>query len=241
MKTIAIYNAKGGVGSTVLATAFCIILARAGVRVVGASLDSNRELRQFLTRHGIPWFDALAELPEGEEVLILDVRSTTRIAGDLRPTLWVMPMDNRTAYENAINVMPELAGPALWVWSNVGLPADEAHEITDPRPVPEDLQERVTFADQIILRDRVLAAAADDLELACSACSESMRQIEALVRSTAVRIGLQLDEEVYLPWRGTKLATVEQEHAYMRTYREREEKAREHLRAFFDAAQPAAT
>jgi hypothetical protein len=235
MKTIAIYNAKGGVGSTVLATAFCIILARAGVRVVGASLDSCRELRQFLTRHGIPWFDALAELPEGEEVLILDVRSTTRIVDVLRPTLWVVPMDNRTAYENAINVMPQLAGPALWVWSNVSLPADEAHEITEPRPVPEALQERVAFADQIILRDAALAVAADHLELACPACSESMRQIEALVRSTAARIGLELDEDSYQPWRGMKLATVEQEHAYMHTYREREEKARDHLRALFEA------
>jgi hypothetical protein len=234
MKTIAIYNAKGGVGSTVLATAFCIILARAGVRVVGASLDSCRELRQFLTRRGIPWFDALAELPEGEEVLVLDVRSTTRIVDVLRPTLWVVPMDNRTAYENAINVMPQLAGPALWVWSNVGLPADEAHEITNPRPVPEALRERVAFADQIILRDPALAVAADYLELACPACSESMRQIEALVRSTAARIGLQLDEDSYQPWRGMKLATVEQEHAYMHKYREREEKAREHLRAFFE-------
>ncbi len=50
MKTIAFFNAKGGVGSTMLAGCSTIFATEAGVDVVGASLDPRRDLRRWIQR-----------------------------------------------------------------------------------------------------------------------------------------------------------------------------------------------
>lgn len=230
MKVIAIYNAKGGVGSTLLAAAFCILAAHAGVRVVGVSVDDNdHELRPWLALYGIRWFDATDELPQDADLVILDVRSTTELADVLRPDLVVMPMDNRTAFENAVTAAEMIEGPMVWVWSNVGDP-----EVVARHHVPPQLAGRAAFADEIILRDDAIAECAYAFRLACPFAYEAARTLETFVRSTLARVGLAIDELGILqrPWPGSLPPWSIRDMSF-EALRERRRLARERLQGFF--------
>ena len=117
MKKIAFFNWKGGVANTTLAMHSCIYAAERGLQVAGATLGGLHDLRPSLFRGGVAWHDALEDLPTVGDLLVLDVSSQAESLDMLRPDLWIMPMCNRTAYENAARSVPTLVGPVLWVWS----------------------------------------------------------------------------------------------------------------------------
>ena len=230
MKIIAWYNAKGGIGSTTGAAHTCIHAAEHGVRVAGASLEQNRELRRWLTSYGIPWFDATEQLPSDVELLVLDVWSHSGIADALSPDLWVMGMDNRTAFENACNVLPGLSGPALWVWSRVFDEPGYAEELRARFPVPEHLQSRVTLWDESLPWTSVIENASEN----CVAVWEGGNSAEArllreLAQGILERVGCRSREHHPL----TRVPSTFDESALCRDFGRRERAARERLQTFF--------
>ena len=117
MKIVAIYNAKGGVSTTTLAGNLTTFAGERGVRVRAATFGPEHDLSPFIRRVGLDWHDALEGLPTEGDLLVLDVHSHIDLPAVLEPDLWLVPMCNRTAYENAGRVLPSLTGPALWVWT----------------------------------------------------------------------------------------------------------------------------
>lgn len=86
------------------------------------------------------------------DLLVLDVHSHTSCVDVLKPDLWVMPMCNRTAYENAERIMPSLSGPALWVWSRGNVWRDD---------VPAHLRAQVSMSTVFIPNSRAIAETAE--------------------------------------------------------------------------------
>lgn len=149
MKTIAFFNRKGGVGSTLFASHTAFYGHALGLSTLGVSLDQNKDMAQFLTP-ALPWADATEDIPPGEwDLRVLDVWAHSEAAHMLRPDLWVMLMNSPTAFHQGMRaIAEELVGPVLCVW-NKGLP-DPGY--TSPLRVPEALAGRVTFADVRIPR-----------------------------------------------------------------------------------------
>lgn len=249
MKTIAFFNAKGGVGSTMLAGCTAIFAMHDGVDVTGASLDARRDLRRWMIHQGIPWIDATTDLPrpglQYEDLLVLDIQAGARCTDIIRPDLWVVPMDNRTAYENAVRLAPTRHGPELWVWNNTHL--DEG-ELADSIPiycrtVPEHLAARVAFAPQMIYRDAAIATAADEFWLPRG--GGHAQALREFVRDVLIRVGVASHQVLFtgepsLHGRrcrpsNSPCETPADISAYLHTYTTRELAARERLQAFFAA------
>jgi hypothetical protein len=185
MKTIAFYNFKGGVGSTTLAGHTCFHAAERGIHVVGASLGHTHDLQRWTMRASLPWHDALEGLPTTCDLLVLDVHSHASCVDVLKPDLWVMPMCNRTAYENAERIMPSLSGPALWVWSRGNVWRDE---------VPAHLRAQVSMAPVIIPNSRAIADTAETCSPAWAtrmgARSPGSRALQALIADLLARVDM---------------------------------------------------
>jgi hypothetical protein len=201
-----------------------------------------------MARQEIPWIDATTDLPwpdrEYEDLLVLDVHAGARCIDVIRPDLWVVPMDNRTAYENAVELAPTRHGPELWVWNNIHV---DDGELTNSAPlhrrtVPEHLAARVEFAPHIIHRDAAIADAADDFRMPRG--EGPTRALHELVRDMLIRVGV-LSELADLaepsaygrPWRGTRRLreTPAEISAYLHMHARSELEARERLQAFFAA------
>ena len=120
MKIIALYNEKGGVGSTSLAAHLCWLARENGIRVAGISFDPTTELRGWIEPLGISWFDGLRhqEPDECAELLVADIHGQTRNIV-LEPDLWVIPIEGRMSYENAIGLSDRLSGPILWLPNHI--------------------------------------------------------------------------------------------------------------------------
>jgi hypothetical protein len=249
VKTIAFFNAKGGVGSTMLAACTAILATRDGAHVTCASLDATRDLLRWMIHQGIPWIDATTDLPrpalEYEDLLVLDVHSGALCTDLIRPDLWVVPMDNRTAYENAVRSAPSRHGPELWVWNNVHIDDGEFDDsaLRCPRTVPEHLAARVEFAPQIIYRDAASVASADEFRMPLG--EGSAHALREFLRDVLIRVDVA-SMEVHLtgepsphgrPWRTNRSGreTPADISAYLHTYARRELDAHERLQAFFAA------
>ena len=88
MKIVALYNEKGGVGSTSLAAHLCWLARENGIRVAGISFDPTTELRGWIEPLGISWFDGLRhqEPDDGAELLVADIHGQARdILGQVFP------------------------------------------------------------------------------------------------------------------------------------------------------------
>lgn len=185
MKTIAFFNWKGGVANTTLAVHTCLYAAERGLQVAGASLGQLHDLRHALFRGGLPWHDVLEELPTAGDLLVLDVWSQADCLDVLRPDLWVMPMCNRTAYENAASNVSTLVGPVLWVWSRGSAWRQE---------VPPHLCDRVEMSPVIIPVSRAVAESAETDLAAWStkigARSPGARAIQQFTEDVLGRVGL---------------------------------------------------
>ena len=120
MKIVALYNEKGGVGSTSLAAHLCCLARENGIRVAGISFDLTTELRGWIEPLGISWFDGLRhqEPDEGAELLVADIHGQARDIV-LEPDLWVIPIEGRMSYENAIGLSDRLSGPILWLPNHI--------------------------------------------------------------------------------------------------------------------------
>ena len=241
MKTVAFFNAKGGVGNTMLAGCTTLFAAHDGVDVVGASLDPRRDLRRWMDHQDIPWIDAITDVPQPDlnyrDLLVLDVHAGSGCIDIIRPDLWVVPMDSWMAYRNAVRSAPLRQGPELWVWNNV--PDDEG-ELPDSVPpyrltVPEQFTHRVEFAPQIIRRDSSIAAAADEFSM-----PPRSGPLRDFVHGVLLRVDLV--SPLLLPgqpsisrhWReDADLRRAEEVPAYLKTHASREHAARERLQAFF--------
>ena len=130
-KIIALHNEKGGVGSTSTAGHLCWRGRENGLRVTGVSFDPTAELGQWLEPLGIPWIDGLKaqDLPDDVDLFVADIHSC---ADDIPvdPDLWVILIENRTAYENAIRLSDRLTGPILWVPNHIhGTPLFARREV----------------------------------------------------------------------------------------------------------------
>lgn len=230
MKIIAFYNAKGGVHSTTYAAHTALYAAERGVRVAAATVGPSHDLRPFMSRAGIPWYDALEGLPTTDDLLILDVHSHLRCAADLRPDLWVMPMCNRTAYENAAQVMPSLVGPALWVWT-AGRVYSEV--------VPAALRDRVSMAPVVMPRSRAMAESGETWTPAWStrigARSPGARTMQALAMDVLEWVGMPLALPKSLPQHAMEAPSLNSPRGFLA----REELARPALRVFFETRQSA--
>lgn len=185
MKTIGFFNWKGGVATTTLSVHTCIYAAERGLQVAGASLGQLHDLRPALFRGGLPWHDALEELPTAGDLLVLDVSSQADCLDVLRPDLWVMPMCNRTAYENAARSVSTLVGPVLWVWSRGDAWRDD---------VPAHLQDRVSRSPVTIPASRAVAENAE-VDLAAwgtkkGARSPGARALQQFADDVLGRVGL---------------------------------------------------
>ena len=245
MKTIAFFNTKGGVGSTMLAGCSTIFATEAGVDVVGASLDPRRDLRRWMDHQDIPWIDAITDVPqpdlEHRDLLVLDVHAGTTSLDVIRPNLWVVPMDSQMAYEHAVRSAPMRHGPELWVWSNVLGDGVDLPDSVPPyrRTVPEHLTPRVEFAPQIIHRDPWMAALADEFRLPRG--EGPARVLHQFMQGLLFRVNL-LSTPEYVPGERSlhrryrddaDLVRAAEVPAYLQTHARRELEARQRLQAFF--------
>ena len=226
MKIVAFYNCKGGVGSTTLAGNFTTFAAERGVRVRAATLGPEHDLQPLIRRVGLDWHDALEGLPTEGDLLVLDVHSHIRCAELLRPNLWVMPMCNRTAYENAGRVLPSLTGPALWVWSSGTVYA---------RRVPEDLRDRASVASVVIPRCPAVAESLANSAAAWStpdgAGSPGARAMQALAHDILTRLHVPMAPPTSLPLGPQPKPP----YPSLRGFLGREEQAQPELAAYFAA------
>ena len=107
MKTIAFFNRKGGVGSTIAASHTVFYGHALGLSTLGISLDQNNDMAQFLTPT-LPWTDATQAIPPGVwDLRVLDVWAHSNVAHLLRPDLWVMLMDSPTAFHNGMRAIAD--------------------------------------------------------------------------------------------------------------------------------------
>jgi hypothetical protein len=245
MKTIAFFNAKGGVGSTMLAGCTTIFATEACIDVVGASLDPRRDLRRWMDHQDIPWIDAIADVPQPDleyrDLLVLDVHAGTGSVDVIRPDLWVVPMDSQMAYEHAVRLAPMRHGPELWVWNNVLGDGVDLPDSVPPyrRTVPEHLTPRVEFAPQIIHRDPWIAAVADEFMLPRG--KGPAQALYQFIHSLLFRVDLVSTPE-YVPGEQSlyrrcrddaDLVRAAEVPAYLQTHARRELEARQRLQAFF--------
>ena len=186
MKTIAFFNRKGGVGSTIFASHTVLYGHALGRSALGISLDQNNDMAQFLTP-ALPWADATEAIPpEKWDLRVLDVWAHSNAAHLLRPNLWVMLMDSPTAFHNGMRaIAEELVGPVLCVW-NKGLPDPSDRS---PLRVPELLAGRVTFADVRIPRRPELDMLPGSV-WASDPDSAGAREMLQLVSEVLARVGL---------------------------------------------------
>lgn len=224
MKIVAIYNAKGGVSTTTLAGNLTIFAAERGVRVRAATLGPEHDLERFIRRMGLDWHDALEGLPTEGDLLILDVHSHIDLPAVLEPDLWLVPMCNRTAYENAGRVLPSLTGPALWVWTR---------GVAYCHQIPAALRDRASFASVIIPRcpavEESLISSAAPWYTPDGEGSPGSRAVQALAHEVLTRLDIPLAPATSLPLGPRPTGP----YPSIRDFRAREEEARPKLAAYF--------
>ncbi|MBL9106476.1 MAG: hypothetical protein JNL82_36470 [Myxococcales bacterium] len=229
MKKIAFHNFRGGAGSTTYASNATIYAAERGLQAIGATLGFRHDFGHHLAHADVPWCDGIVGLPHVGDLLVLDVHSHCKLIDVVRPDLWVMPITDRIAVDHAVRILPQLAGPILWV---------PTKGFRDPQ-VPEEWAERVAVSPPIprseVFSHSYVSQRPVWVTHPRSAVAAAMKR---LFRDMLARVGLHasvrpIQQLVY------KGEPTYDRHSY-RGYEAREEAARPMLQGYFDRVRPAA-
>ncbi|MDP2309215.1 MAG: ParA family protein [Pseudomonadota bacterium] len=128
MRTVAVYNNKGGVGKTTIAAHLVYRADAKGIRTLAVAMDRQGDLPKWLSggdqghRDGAVFDfsknvtvlyspDAAPEGIRGVDLVIVDTPAAIEIASRVKPDLWVAPCDGRMALEDLANVLPTMLEP----------------------------------------------------------------------------------------------------------------------------------
>jgi hypothetical protein len=121
MKTIAVYNNKGGVGKTTLAAHIIYRAEARGLRTIAVAMDRQGDLPKWLSGGdkghrdgGVFDFgnhvtvvyspDSPPEGLRGADLVVVDTPAAIDIAARVSPDVWIAPCDGRMALEDLGNV-----------------------------------------------------------------------------------------------------------------------------------------
>jgi len=121
MKTIAIYNNKGGVGKTTIAAHLVYQAEARGIRTIAVAMDRQGDLPKWLSngdhaRQEGTMFEygqhvTVVYSPDepprglrGADLVVVDTPASIDIAASVNPDVWIAPCDGRMALEDLGNV-----------------------------------------------------------------------------------------------------------------------------------------
>ncbi|MCB9705840.1 MAG: ParA family protein [Myxococcales bacterium] len=147
---IAFHNTKGGVGSTTLAAHTCMRATARGLRVVAVSCDPRQDLRRWLAPSKIPIADGRTVENDSfdADLVVADIAAPAELPA-FSPTIWVLPICDRSSWEAACDLSLRLRGSIVWVVNRESLTR---------YPVPAALRSVVCVAPAIPLSDAIAAA-----------------------------------------------------------------------------------
>lgn len=122
MKTVAVFNNKGGVGKTTLAAHIVYRAEARGVRTLALAMDRQGDLPKWLSggdaghrdgsvfkfgKHVTVVYspDAPPRGLTGVDLVVVDTPASIDIAATVTPDLWIAPCDGRMAIEDLGNVL----------------------------------------------------------------------------------------------------------------------------------------
>jgi cellulose biosynthesis protein BcsQ len=138
MKTVAIYNNKGGVGKTTIAVHLALCAESAGLKTLAIGLDRQGDLMRWLGGGDLNISDGKVHdhskklsvlyspdvFPKGLkglDLVVVDCPPAIEIATRATADLFVVPVDGRLALQDLMNVLSPLctAGQVLLVFNRV--------------------------------------------------------------------------------------------------------------------------
>lgn len=125
MKTIAVYNNKGGIGKTTFSVHLALYAVKHRIRTLVVGLDRQGDVCRWLAGGDCELQDGLhfrkgdylqviyspMELPDrikNYELVIADCPPAVEVVDKLSADLWLVPLDGRLAMENLGNIYPSL-------------------------------------------------------------------------------------------------------------------------------------
>ncbi|MCA9720532.1 MAG: ParA family protein [Myxococcales bacterium] len=131
MKTIGIYNNKGGVGKTTLAVHLAFYASDQGISTTAVGLDSQGDMFRWLADPDAPE-DGDGMYKRGEkltvlyspkeqpaikdELVIIDCPPAVETVLDVSVSIWVVPLLDRMSFENMHTVLRDLHESSDQIW-----------------------------------------------------------------------------------------------------------------------------